>query len=254
VDAGSAFSLAGQTAVITGGGSGLGLGTARCFVAAGARVVLVGRREEALRAAVAELGPAAVYETGDVSRIDGLAGLAARIEAHSGPVSILVNNAGSNLKKPALETTPADMEAMFRTHVLGAYELSRLFGCGMAERGGGTILFIASMASFLAIPLVAAYTVAKSGIVGVVRALTAELSPRGVRINAIAPGWIETDMLRAALRGDAARGTRILSRTPLGRFGDVSDIGWAAVYLASPAGRFVTGTVLPVDGGASVGF
>jgi gluconate 5-dehydrogenase len=124
----------------------------------------------------------------------------------------------------------------------------------MLHRRRGSILWIASMASLLGLPLVSAYTIAKTGIVGAVRALAAELSPHGVRVNAIAPGWIETPMLRKALDGDSRREARILERTPMGRFGESSDIGWAAVYLCSPAARFTTGVVLPVDGGASIGF
>jgi len=124
----------------------------------------------------------------------------------------------------------------------------------MLERGHGSILMTASMASLFGIPLVFAYSAAKSAYVGMTRALAAEVSSQGVRVNAIAPGWIDSPMLRKALAGDEQRSGRILGRTPMGCFGDPSDIGWAAVYLCSPAAKFVTGVVLPVDGGASIGF
>ncbi len=110
------------------------------------------------------------------------------------------------------------------------------------------------MASLFGIPNVFAYSAAKSAYLGMVRALATEVSPSGVRVNAIAPGWIETDMVRKAMAGDPARKRRILARTPLGRFGEPDDIGAAAVYLCSPAAKFVTGAVLPVDGGVSIGF
>jgi gluconate 5-dehydrogenase len=110
------------------------------------------------------------------------------------------------------------------------------------------------MTSLIGMPMVIAYTAAKSAYVGMTRALAVEVSSQGVRVNAIAPGWIESPMLRKALAGDDQRSVKILSRTPMGRFGDPDDIGWAAVYLCSPAAKFINGVVLPVDGGASIGF
>ena len=124
----------------------------------------------------------------------------------------------------------------------------------MIERRSGSILFITSMAAIFGIPQVVAYTAAKSACTGMVRALATELSPHGVRVNAIAPGWIETDMTRKAMDGDPERRRKILGRTPMGRFGETDDIGQAAVFLCSPAAKFITGVVLPVDGGASIGF
>jgi gluconate 5-dehydrogenase len=248
------FSLAGETALITGGGTGIGLAIAQCLALAGARVVLTGRREEPLRRAVAEIGSAAGYVVHDVTVLDQAPLLVRQVEEHYGPVSILVNNAGIHLKKPALQTTETEFLEVFQTHILGAHALIRAVAPGMIERRQGSILFVASMASLFGIPQVIAYTAAKSACVGMVRGLATELSPLGVRVNAIAPGWIETEMSRQAMRGDPAREQKILSRTPLGRFGEPADIGWAAVYLCSSAGRFVTGVVLPVDGGVSIGF
>jgi len=125
---------------------------------------------------------------------------------------------------------------------------------GMVERRQGSILFTASMASLFGIPKVVAYTAAKSAYLGLVNSLTSELSASNVRVNAIAPGWIDSDMMRAAVENDPERKAKILGRTPMCRFGQPGDIGWAAVYLASPAAAFVTGVVLPVDGGAAIGF
>jgi gluconate 5-dehydrogenase len=250
-----AFSLDGETALITGGGTGLGFGIATCMVAAGARVVLAGRREEELVKAVAALGASASYVVHDITELDRVTDLAESAETAAGsPVSILVNNAGIHIKKPAIETTSAEFQSVLTTHVCAAHALNNAILPGMIARGHGSILFTASMASLFGIPLVLAYSAAKSAYVGMTRALSTEVSPHGIRVNAIAPGWIESPMLLKAMAGDENRKNKILGRTPMGRFGNPADIGWAAVYLTSPAARFVTGVVLPVDGGASIGF
>ncbi len=249
-----AFDLTGQTALITGGGTGLGFGMASCFVAAGARVVLVGRREVKLAQACSALGDDAFPLPGDVTRLETAGTIFEAAERLAGPVTILVNNAGIHLKKSATETTDSEFASVLQTHVFGAFALTREAGRRMMDRRQGCILFTASMASFMGIPLVVAYSAAKSAYVGIVRVLATEWGSYGVRVNAIAPGWIASDMLDKALSGDEARKSKILGRTPLGRFGDPEDIGWAAVYLASPAAKFVTGVVLRVDGGAAEGF
>ncbi|MCA9259413.1 MAG: SDR family oxidoreductase [Planctomycetales bacterium] len=248
------FSLTGQTALITGGGTGLGLGIARAFVAAGARVAIVGRRSEVLEHAAAELGDQATWEAQDINRHDELPSLVGRIEERLGPLSILVNNAGIHRKKLAVDTSVNEFAEVIETNLISAFALVQAALPGMIERADGNVLFIASMASLIGIPQVAAYSAAKAGHLGLVRSLAAEVSPHGVRVNAVAPGWIESDMLRRAMQGDPARADKVLGRTPLNRFGNAQDIGWAATYLCSPAARFVTGVVLPVDGGASIGF
>ena len=248
------FRLDAHLALITGGGSGLGLAMARCMIAAGARVVLAGRREARLKEAVASLGNQAGYLAHDVTDLAVAPALVERVAREFGPIGILVNNAGVHLKKAAVDTTEEEFLQVLTTHVLGAHALSRAVAPAMIARGAGSILFIASMASLFGIPKVVAYSAAKSAFVGMVRALATELSPHGVRVNALAPGWIETDMSRQAMAGDPERERKILSRTPMGRFGEPNDVGMAAVYLSSPAARFITGVVLPVDGGASIGF
>ena len=147
-----------------------------------------------------------------------------------------------------------DFQQVLNTHVIAAHALTCAVAPGMMERKHGSILFTGSMASLFGIPLVIAYTAAKSAMVGMVRGYATELSPFGIRVNAIAPGWIETEMSRKALEGDPTRRARIISRTPMARLGEPADVGWAAVYLASPAAKFVTGAVLPIDGGVSIGF
>jgi gluconate 5-dehydrogenase len=132
--------------------------------------------------------------------------------------------------------------------------LTREAGKRMVSRKSGSVLFTASMSSLMGLPLIVAYSAAKSAYVGIVRTLASEWGPDGLRVNAIAPGWIASDMLDQALSGDPERKVKILGRTPLKKFGEPEDIGWAAVYLCSPAAKFVTGVVLPVDGGAAIGF
>lgn len=248
------FSLNGQTVLITGGGSGIGAAMARCMHQAGATVVLVGRREAQLKQQCQELGERSHYLTHDITQLDLAESLIERAEAQVGPLTCLINNAGIHVKKLAIDTRIEEFQAVLNTHILGAHALVKALAPRMIERKSGSILFTASMASLFGIPQVIAYSAAKSGMVGMVRTLATELSPHGVRVNAIAPGWIETDMSRKAMDGDPERKQKILSRTPMACFGKPDDIGWAAVYLCSGAASFLTGVTLPVDGGISIGF
>lgn len=250
----NAFDLAGQRALITGGGTGIGLGMAKCLVASGAEVILVGRRESALQDAVTEIGDSATYRVCDVTDLAAIPQFVRSVEEELGPVDTLINNAGVHLKKDASGISDAEFQTVMQTHVNAAFALSREFGKAMMERGTGNIIFTASMASIFGIPMVAAYSAAKTAHLGLVRALTADFSPKGVRVNAIAPGWIHSEIMHKAVNADPKRKEKILSRTPLGDFGDPEDVGWAAAYLASPAAKFITGVCLPVDGGASIGF
>lgn len=248
------FSLSGERALITGGATGIGFGIAKAMVDAGAEVVLTGRREDVLKKAAEELGSAAGYIVGDVTKIEAGVELACKVEEKFGAISILVNNAGNHHKQPFLETSYEDFDKVVRTHVHGSFIMSKAFAPGMVERKHGHILFIASMATFMGLTQVIGYTAAKSAIGGMVRALAADISPLGVRVNAIAPGWINSELMHKAVNSDPARKAKILGRTPMNRFGDPHDIGYAAVYLSSPAASFLTGVILPVDGGAVTGF
>lgn len=248
------FSLRGELVLITGGGTGIGLAIAQAMHAAGARVVLIGRREAELTAAVRGLGDGASCLVHDITDFAAAEPLIARITREHGPVTCLVNNAGMHLKKPAIETTPEEFSQVMNTHIFGAHALSRAVLPGMVERKHGNVIFIASMASLFGIPLVVAYAAAKSAMIGMIRTMATELSPHNVRVNAIAPGWIDTAMSRKAFAGDPHRKNKIISRTPMARLGEPDDVGWAAVYLASPAAKFVTGSILPVDGGVAMGF
>ncbi len=248
------FSLEGQLAIVTGGGTGLGFAMASCFSASGARVVITGRRAEVLETAAQTLGGDVFAEQYDVTDFGAAPGFIAHVEERYGAPTILVNNAGIHVKKTVEDHTLDDFHKILATHVEGAFALTRAAVPALKRRGGGSIVFIASMSSILGLPQVVAYSAAKSAYLGMVRSMAAELGASNIRVNAIAPGWIETPMLHKALDGDPKRRQKILDRTPEQRFGSPEDIGWAAVYLCSPAASFINGVVLPVDGGASIGF
>lgn len=253
----TAFGLEGEIALITGGGSGIGLAIAQAFVEAGARVCITGRRANVLDESVVKLGGSAkaTAMAGDVTVASDRARILAHVQqAFDAPVSILVNNAGQNVKKPALEVTDEDFDALLNTHVKAGFALAREVAPAMLEAGQGSIIFLASMASFMGVPSIIGYTTAKTAVLGLTRGLSAEWSAQGIRVNAIAPGWIHTPMTDKAFEGDPARKAKVLGRTPMNKMGDPEDIALNAVYLCSPAAKFITGQCLTVDGGASIGF
>jgi gluconate 5-dehydrogenase len=246
----NAFRIDGQRAVVTGGGSGLGLGIAKVFVEAGADVIIIGRNEANLQKAQRQLGKQCSYRVFDVTKIEDIPILAEEI----GAVDILVNCAGIHLKKWALDVTDNEFLSVLNVHVMSVFALSREFAKFMVERGKGSIILISSMTAVMGMEQVVAYTTAKSAILGLQRSLVAELSPKGVRINTIAPGWIDTPMFHKATDNDPQRKANILRRIPMKTFGQPEDIGYAALYLSSPAGSYVDGVFLPVDAGASEAF
>ncbi len=248
------FDLSGKVVLITGGGTGLGLGIAECLVAAGAQVVITGRRVEPLAEACQRLGGRASYQVMDVTAKDQLPQVVAQITDRVGPIDVLVNNAGINKKISSLEMSDQDFASIVDTNLNSVFALTREVAKQMLPRGQGSIIMISSMAALYGLANVAAYGASKAAIAGMTRILASEYSPQGVRVNSIAPGFIDTPMLRKAIEGDEARRQKILGRTPMNRFGSAEDIGWAAVFLASDQAKFITGTLLPVDGGNSIGF
>lgn len=248
------FSLAGKLALITGGGSGIGYYIAECMIQSGAKVVITGRREAILKEAVNQLGENCSYRVHDVTDLASAPALIATIENSLGPIDILVNNAGINMKKHALEVTNEEFDRIVQTNLHAVFAITKACGAKMTERQQGSIIMITSMAALYGIDRVVAYSASKAGVGGMVKALTTEFSPYQVRVNAIAPGFIETPMMLTAMNGDPSRRDKAMDRTPMGTWGKPDDIGWAAVFLASSASKFITGITLPVDGGNSIGF
>ncbi|TRX54853.1 glucose 1-dehydrogenase [Fulvivirga sp. M361] len=250
----SVFSLKGKLAIVTGGGTGIGLGISKAFIEAGARVVITGRREKVLKEAVAELGEGARYLVNDITDKAGIPALVQEIEKTIGPIEILVNNAGIHHKAMAQETSDEVFESILQTNVMSVFALTRECAKYMLERKSGSILMIGSMAGLFGIDKVVAYGTSKTALTGLVNALVTEYSTSNVRVNAIAPGWIESNMFLNAINQDETRKQQITNRIAMDGFGQTSDIGNAAVFLSSEAARYITGVVLPVDGGATVNF
>lgn len=245
------FTLENKTALITGGGTGIGLGIAEVFIQYGAKVIITGRREEILQQASKTLGTNAFYEVLDVTQFEKIPGFVKRLHDTYGPIDILVNNAGQHLKKHAIDTSDEDFLRITEANLLAVFSLTREFARYMLPRRQGSILLISSMAGLFGIDRVVAYASSKTGILGMMRTLVTEFSEQGVRINAIAPGWIHSPMMENALNTDPQRKAKTLGRIPMKKFGKPHDIGYAALYLSSGAAEYVTGVVLPVDGGAA---
>ncbi|WP_109830991.1 SDR family NAD(P)-dependent oxidoreductase [Reichenbachiella versicolor] len=248
------FSLEGKLALVTGGGTGIGLGIAKAMVEAGAKVVITGRREEVLKEAIDELGENATYRVNDITDKAGIPSLVEDIEKKEGAIDILVNNAGIHHKAMAQETTDEDFERILQTNVMSVFALTRECAKYMLERKSGSIVMIGSMAGLFGIDKVVAYGTSKTALTGLVNALVTEYSTSNVRVNAIAPGWIESNMFLNAINQDSHRKQQITNRIAMDCFGQTSDIGNAAVFLSSEGARYITGVVLPVDGGATVNF
>jgi NAD(P)-dependent dehydrogenase (short-subunit alcohol dehydrogenase family) len=246
------FRIDGDIALVTGGGTGIGLGIGRCLAARGAHVVLAGRREDLLAEAAEAIGAEAMAL--DVTDRAALPAAVERIENEVGPIAALVNNAGNHIKTPALEHSDADFDAVVDVHLGGGFALTREVGRRMVARGRGSVVFLSSMNAHIGMPEVPAYSAAKAGITGLVNALSVEWAGSGVRVNAVAPGFIDAGIAQRVLGADQARRERVLARIPMGALGSADDVGWATAYLCSPAAAYVTGVILPVDGGALIGF
>lgn len=243
-----------KLAIVTGGAAGLGLAMTRKFVGEQIRTIMIGRKEEVLKATAAELGPLCSYKFLDLQQLEAIPGCIEEITAEYGEIDILINNAGINLKKDFLEVSDEDFYNIIHTNVLSVFAVSREVSKLMAKQGYGAIVNISSMAAQYGIPKVIAYTAAKSAIEGMTKAMAVELSPMGIRVNCIAPGFIKTAMSSKALDNDPERKNKVLSRTPMGHLGLPEDVADTAFYLSSDAAKYITGTILPVDGGNSIGF
>lgn len=242
-----------KRAIVTGGNSGLGFATAKKFCDNGIKTFIIGRTKEKTEDACAEIGPNAIPVIFDLNNLDAIPAMITDL-AKDGNIDILVNNAGINLKKDFLEVTDADFESIIHTNVKSVFAVSREVVKVMKNNGGGSIINISSMASQYGIPRVIAYSASKGAIETMTRAMAVELAQFGVRVNCIAPGFIKTKMSAKALDSDPERKNKVLGRTPMGTLGEPDDIADAAYYFATSESKYVTGTVLPVDGGNSIGF
>jgi 2-deoxy-D-gluconate 3-dehydrogenase len=246
------FELTGRTAVVTGARRGIGRAIAVALAAAGADIVGVSANLESdggeVGRAVRAAGRTFTGFRADFADRAQVLTLAGELERDGRSVDILVNNAGDIARAPAAEHTDADWDRIITVDLSSQFVLTREVGRGMIRRGRGKVIFTASLLSFQGGINVPGYTAAKSGIAGLTRALSNEWAGRGVQVNAIAPGYIATDNTQA-LRADADRNKAILERIPAGRWGHPEDLAGAAVFLASAASDYVSGAILPVDGG-----
>lgn len=243
-----------KTAVITGGASGIGLAIAHKFVQHHIKCILIGRDEKKLKDACNALGDLAFYAKCDISQLNSLPELVNGIIQKHGMVDILVNNAGIHLKKPFHEVTDEEFQKVILTNQVAVFSMTREISKNMVNHCTGSIINISSMASQYGIPLVIAYTASKSAVEGMTRAMAVELSPLGVRVNCIAPGFIKTEMSSKAMTNDPERKKKVYARTPIGRMGTAEEVADAAYFFASDSSSYITGVVLPVDGGNSIGF
>jgi NAD(P)-dependent dehydrogenase (short-subunit alcohol dehydrogenase family) len=243
-----------KIAIITGGASGIGYAIAKKFVRNDIQVVLVGRDKAKLKEACRELGKTADFIVCDLSQLEAIPGMVQKIIDKNGKIDILVNNAGIHLKKALIDVTDEEYQKVILTNQTSVFSLTRAVAGFMQEQEEGCVLNISSMASKYGVPYVIAYTASKSAIEGMTRAMAVELSPMGIRVNCIAPGFIKTNMSSLALDKDPERKKKVLSRTPLGRLGKPEEVADAAYFLVSEEASYITGVVLPVDGGNSIGF
>ena len=243
-----------KIALVTGGASGIGYAIAQEFVKNDIYTVIIGRNKEKLQTAKDSLGDLCETLSFDLGELSKIPGVIQEIADRLGRIDILVNNAGINMKKEYCDVRDEDFMSIIQTNLISIFAISREVVKFMIPKGKGSIINISSMASQYGIPKVIAYTASKSALDGMTRAMAVELSPKGIRVNSIAPGFIATDMSAKALNNDPERKQKVMSRTPMGYLGEPSDIGTTAVFLASDAAKYITGVILPVDGGNSVGF
>jgi 2-deoxy-D-gluconate 3-dehydrogenase len=249
------FQLDGKIALVTGGNGGIGLGMARGLARAGAMVVIAGRDSEKSAAAVASLrgdGLKADAIEADVTDEASVASLFAELERRHGGLHILVNNAGTNIRVAPHEMSLQDWNKVMDTNLTSAFLCARAAHPIMKRAGGGKIVNIGSMLSIFGAPYAPAYGASKGGVVQFTRSIATAWAADNIQANAVLPGWIDTDLTRKAREQVKGLHDRVLSRTPAGRWGAPDDLAGIAVFLASDASNFVTGTAIPVDGGYSI--
>jgi len=249
------FDLQNRVALVTGGNGGIGLGMAKGLAAAGAAVVIAGRNKAKGEAALAELragGAAAEFMELDVAQEASCRRAIERTVAQFGRLDILVNNAGTTVRKQPQDLTLDDWTTVMDTNLTGAFLCAKLAYAPMVRGGGGKIINIGSMMSIFGAAYAAPYSASKGGIVQMTRAMATAWAKDNIQVNAVLPGWIDTDLTKSARAEVPGLNDRVLTRTPAQRWGSPDDFAGIAVFLAAPASNFVTGTAIPVDGGYSV--
>jgi len=249
------FNLKGKVAIVTGGNGGIGLGMARGLADAGADIAVVGRNEEKSKAAVAEIakrGVRAIAVATDVTDKAAVGRMVGRVKEELGRIDILVNNAGINIRKPPHALELEEWESVIDTNLTSAFLCSKAVYPAMKEAGGGKVINIGSMMSIFGASFAPAYAASKGGIVQFTRACACAWAADNIQANAILPGWIDTDLTKRARVEVGGLHERVLARTPAARWGEIADFAGIAVFLASSASDFVTGTAIPVDGGFSI--
>ena len=250
----SLFDLTGRVAVVTGGNGGIGLGMAKGLAAAGAAVMVAARNPEKGAAAVAELsasGGSGAFIALDVADESSCRAMVEKTLARLGRLDILVNNAGTSIRKPPESYTAAEWHAVLDTNLTGAFLCSQAAYPVMKRGGGGKIINIGSMFALFGSAYAAPYAASKGALVQLTKSLAVAWAADNIQVNAVLPGWIDTELTRDARRQVAGLHERVLARTPAGRWGVAEDLAGTAVFLASPASDFITGTAIPVDGGFS---
>jgi len=246
------FRLDGRCALVTGGSKGLGRVMAQALAEAGAEVALAARTlsdcQKAAEEIAAATGRRVVAFAADVTKEAEVLQLKSDIEAALGPVEILVNNAGINIRGPIETISEADFSAVLQTNVTASFLCAKVFGAPMAERGWGRVINLGSIMSVISLPQRTSYATSKAAILGMTKTLALEWAPRGVTVNTICPGPFATEMNKQLLN-DPAKYKDFVARIPMGRWGDLHEIAGLAVFLASEASSYVTGSELFVDGG-----
>ncbi len=251
------FDLTGRVALVTGGNGGIGLGMARGLAGAGATVVVAARNREKSEAAVASLaalGVKSVFVPIDVADAASCKAAVGRAVEQFGRLDILVNNAGMSVRKPPEEYEIAEWQQVLNTNLTGSFACCQAVYPVMKQNGGGKIINIGSMMAIFGAAYAAAYAASKGAIVQLTKSLATAWAKDNIQVNTVMPGWIDTELTIAARQQVSGLHERILRRTPAGRWGIPEDLAGIAVFLASPASDFVTGTAIPVDGGFSVEF
>ncbi len=249
------FDLKGKVAVVTGGNGGIGLGMARGLARAGARIVVAARNREKSRAAVTELerlGGEAVAVEVDVTQEASVAALVRATTERWGRLDVLVNNAGINIRKPAQDLSLEEWHRVLETNLTSAFLAARAAYPAMKAAGGGKVINIGSMLSIFGASFAPAYGASKGGIVQLTRSLASAWARDNIQVNAVLPGWIDTELTQQARRDVPGLHDTVLRRTPAGRWGVPDDLAGIAVFLASSASDFITGAAIPVDGGYSI--